>query len=109
MTVAFDQFLDDAFVAMMLECPELPIHMGIFAAHGVACPQDRFSCVGEDHNRRRMQLLRDLLGRLQSFPLEALRPSQRISAKVFEFFLCNAQELDWLGTDGAAFIDYKNA
>lgn len=108
MSKSFDRFLDAAFVQMMLEIPELPTHMGIFDANGVACPQDRFSGVGEDHNRRRIQLLRDLLVQLQSFLDDGLAPAQRISAKVFEFFLRNAQELDWLGTDGANFIDHKS-
>lgn len=105
---SFDRFLDGAFVEMMLESPELPTHMGIFEAGGVACPQDRFSGVGEEHNRRRMQLLRDLLSRLAQFPVAELSPSQWISTRVFEFFLRNAQEQDWLGTDGADFIDHRS-
>jgi uncharacterized protein (DUF885 family) len=105
---AFDRFLDAAFVEMMLESPELPTHMGIFEAGGVACPQNRFSDVGEAANDRRMELLRNLAARLASFRAQELSSAQRIGAEVFEFFLRYAQDQDWLGIDGAPFIDHRS-
>ncbi|HIG40359.1 MAG: DUF885 family protein [bacterium] len=103
----FEQFMQRAFIELMMEVPEYPTHMGVFEVDGIHCPQDRFSKVDDTADRRRVELLVRLTTELKSLDRATLDPGQKISAEVFEFFLSYAQERNWVGTKGERFLSHK--
>jgi uncharacterized protein (DUF885 family) len=105
---AFDRFVDDAFVSMMREVPELPTQMGLLELNGEACVQSRFTDVGEAAAQGRIALLAKVRSDLRSFPVATFDHTRRVTADVLEFFCSYAQERDWIGVEGKAFVDHRN-
>jgi uncharacterized protein (DUF885 family) len=97
-----EEFHDRAFIDLLMEAPELPLELGVDAVHGVRFPSDRFTGYTESEEERRRNRMAETMATLRRYPLSEQTPEQRLTSRVFEFFLEHG-EGPLLGVRGHAF------
>jgi uncharacterized protein (DUF885 family) len=100
---SIDRFHESAFAELILEVPELPLELGVSEVGGLPVPTDSFTDYSEEAAERRRNRMVETLAALRAFPLDRQTPQQRLTSRVFEFFLEYASEGALLGVRGHAF------
>jgi uncharacterized protein (DUF885 family) len=99
-----DAFYERAFAEMIVAAPELALALGVDDVGGRAVPLDSFGDYSDAGGEQRMQRMHETLAALRALPAAGQSRQERLTGRVFEFFLEYAYDCGLVGTRGEALL-----
>ncbi|HIF91763.1 MAG TPA: DUF885 domain-containing protein [Myxococcales bacterium] len=103
---AISEFHERSFAKLIAEVPEFPLELGIREVAGNRLAMNAFADYSQSGAENRMQGMERSLAELRAFPIDEQTPEERLTTRVFEFFLEYANEGPLLGVRGRDFAEH---
>ena len=80
-----EEFFESSYKELLLRNPELVVELGLQKSYGME--QASLTDISEEYSLQTLQLAKNILDRLHTYPRQSLSPEQQISYDVYEAYL----------------------